>query len=110
MANDKCTNGKMNTSQYPMDISVCTSDDTMNVNLSVEVYDPNQGYTTSITATLQRANKYEAWAEDVMTKNGSIYASGQKHITFENIGKKGLPVRVKVVTNFGTFYSATWIR
>lgn len=111
MANSSCTSNTLKTSQMPMKLSICTSDDYYSVYLSVQLDDPNLGYTVNYTATLQRANQYDAWAEDLMTKSGNVSASNSSsHISFDNIAKKNLPVRVKVVTNYGTFYSNTWIR
>ncbi|MGF9977341.1 hypothetical protein [Viridibacillus arvi] len=110
MANFYCTAHTLPTPQYAMRLEVCTSDDTMDVNLTLTQDDPNGGYINNYTATLQRANKNEAWAEDVMSKSGVLKASAKSNVTFGNIAKKGLPVRVKVKTDFGTYYSNTWIR
>ncbi|RPJ94578.1 hypothetical protein CW357_14745 [Rummeliibacillus sp. TYF005] len=82
----------------------------MNVYLTLTQEDPNGGYTNNFTATLQRANKYDAWAEDVMSKSGTLKKSSTANITFGNIAKKGLAVRVKVKTDYGTYYSKVWIR
>ncbi|MBK3497110.1 hypothetical protein JFL43_20190 [Viridibacillus sp. YIM B01967] len=114
MANYSCTVHTLPTPQYAMRLEVCTSDDTTDVNLTLTQDDPNAGYVNNYTATLQRANKNEAWAEDVMSKSGVLKSSStsnaKSNVTFGNIAKKGLPVRVKVKTDFGTYYSNTWIR
>lgn len=114
MANYGCTANTVPTPQSPMSLSVCTSDDTLNVYLTLTQEDPNGGYTNNFTATLQRANKYDAWAEDVMSKSGKLKSTstgpGIANVTFGNIAKKGLAVRVKVKTDYGTYYSKVWIR
>lgn len=91
MANYSCTEHKVPTPQLDMLLRICTSDDTMNVNLSLTQEDPNGGYTTTFTAILQRANNYDAWAEDVMSLSGKLTSTFTSNptlnLSFNNIAK-----------------------
>lgn len=114
MANYSCTTHTLPTEQRDIVLTICTSDDYMNVYATLTHEDPNQGYTTNFTATLQRENNYDAWAEDVMTKSGKLTSrngiTNPVNLTFGNIAKTGRAVRVKVKTDRGTYYSNIWIR